>query len=255
MKIGFISDIHEDIQSLEKALDILSGEGCDNIVCLGDITGFVLPFYRYIPVRNTEACIKFVRQKCSVVVAGNHDLYAARRIPKFSAGFEYGDNWYNTDYKIRAKRAQNKIWLYEDGELPVLLSGESSSFLMGLNELERVDFGSISFLFSHFCYPDFSGSTIHFPAEANHLRTHFEYMQSLGCIIGVSGHGHPEGFIIVSEDEFKFYPFGTYQLRREIQWIVVPCVARTMRSNGVLIIDSESMKITAIRIHKIKPFF
>lgn len=83
MKIGFISDIHDDIQSLEIALDILSGEGCDKIVCLGDITGFVIPFYRHIARRDTEACISIVKEKCSVAVAGNHDLYAVRRIPNF----------------------------------------------------------------------------------------------------------------------------------------------------------------------------
>lgn len=158
------------------------------------------------------------------------------------------------DYNVRAARAQNNIWLYEDGELPVLLSDESTAFLRHLKEIEKADYGGRSFLFSHFCYPDFSGSTIHFPSEAIHLRTHFEYMGSSGCTIGVSGHGHPEGFLIVSKDEFKFYPFGTYQLRDEIQWIVVPCVARTMRSNGVLIIDLETKKIISKQINKIKPF-
>ena len=36
MKLGFISDIHEDIVSLERALEILLKEQCDQIICLGE---------------------------------------------------------------------------------------------------------------------------------------------------------------------------------------------------------------------------
>ena len=35
MQLGFISDIHEDITSLQKALRLLEREKVDSIICLG----------------------------------------------------------------------------------------------------------------------------------------------------------------------------------------------------------------------------
>ncbi len=40
MLLGVISDIHEDIIALEKALTFLEKRNCDQIICLGDIVGY-----------------------------------------------------------------------------------------------------------------------------------------------------------------------------------------------------------------------
>jgi len=246
MRLGFITDIHEDVQNLEKALLILSKEKCDTLICLGDIVGFTIPFYRYIETRNAEECVRLVKESCSVVVTGNHDLYAIKKVPHHKAGFSYSYDWYNLDYEIREKRARNRIWLYEDNEIRCQLSDGAKEFLGNLNEIEFREYDNLKFLFSHFCYPDFSGSAIFFPREPFHLTKHFEYMKENNCFVSISGHGHPEGAIIVDENKFSLSGFGIHKLIDDPQWIVIPCVARTSRLNGVMILDTTSKEFKTI---------
>lgn len=251
MKIGFISDIHEDLHSLEKALRLLSIENCDSIICLGDIVGFTLPFYRYIESRNAEESIRLVKDNCLKVVAGNHDLYAVRKVPHFQAGFEYGDDWYNLNYDIRAAKSRNRIWLYEDNEISSSLSDNAKEYLKNLKEVEFIQCGELQLMISHFCFPDFSGSAVFFPGEVFHLEKHFGFMTGNNCSISISGHGHPEGAIMVNTDRFTSLKFGNYKLSEGVQWIVIPCVARTTRSSGVMILDTSAMEIKIIPLKSV----
>ncbi|NMB81790.1 MAG: metallophosphoesterase [Ignavibacteria bacterium] len=248
MKIGFITDIHEDLHSLEKSLRLLSSEKCDSVICLGDIVGFALPFYKYIETRNAEECVRLVKENCAAAVVGNHDLYAIKKIPQYKAGFDYGSNWYQLDYEIRSRKARNKIWLYEDNEILCKLSDNAKEYLSGLNEVEFLDLDNIRFMISHFCYPDFSGSAIFSPSEVFHLEKHFAFMNDNNTKISFSGHGHPEGIIVVTEEKFCNHEFDSNILLNFTQWIVVPCVARTTRINGVLVLDTSSKLFYAISL-------
>lgn len=246
MRIGFLADIHEDILHLRIALDVLERQRCEQIVCLGDIVGFTLPFYQYIQTRDAESCVSLVRERCSVAVAGNHDLYAARKIPEHQAGFDYGENWYGIDYATRAKRARSKIWLYEDNEIPPQLSFSSIDYLRTLPEFALFSLGASSGMATHFCYPDLSGSTIYYPEQSFHLKKHFQFLEAHGCRLGISGHGHPEGCLLVDEDHFTLHPFGRVQLTGDPVWIVAPCIARTSRANGCLVLDTATMTLDII---------
>lgn len=251
MILGFLSDVHEDINSLHKAFDILEREKVDSIICLGDIVGFAIPFYRYITSRDADTCVKLIKSNCSHAVAGNHDLYALKKIPTFTADFKYTENWYSLDYDKRAKRARNKIWLYEDTEIPSRLSEESIDFLNALEEFKVIQFGDVTIFISHFCYPDFSGSTIFFPAEFFHLKKHFEFAQNLNCRISISGHGHPEGCIQADNDELLLLEFGEHKIKNDQFWLVAPCVAKTSRKNGVLVFDTNNITVKTIQLNSI----
>ncbi len=67
MKIGFISDIHSNLEALTAALLTLELAGAQKVFCLGDIVGYGA---------NPRECIAVVREKCEVIVAGNHDWAA-----------------------------------------------------------------------------------------------------------------------------------------------------------------------------------
>lgn len=58
MKIAIISDIHEDVVSLQLALKKIIKTGCDKIVCPGDISGFSMAHYNYHHHRNGHECMK-----------------------------------------------------------------------------------------------------------------------------------------------------------------------------------------------------
>jgi len=243
MKVGFVTDIHEDIFNLERALELLHNENCEEIICLGDIVGFAIPFYKNISSRDAEACVKTVIKNCSKVVIGNHDLYAIKKVPLYKAGFEYGENWFSNDYETRSRLSRNKIWLYEDSEIPCTLSENSISFLNTLNETEVVKIKNHSLFISHFCYPDFSGSSIQFPTEGSHIKNHLKFVESNNCVLSFSGHGHPEGCLIGNNERIYNPGFGNHFIVNEPQWIVAPSIARTSRKNGVLIFDSDLMQL------------
>jgi predicted phosphodiesterase len=77
MKYGIIADIHANLEALENALRVLEAERVEKILCLGDVIG-----YNADPV----ACLKLAREKCAVVIQGNHErmvlgasLYGVRK--------------------------------------------------------------------------------------------------------------------------------------------------------------------------------
>ncbi|HRI48077.1 MAG TPA: metallophosphoesterase family protein [Ignavibacteriaceae bacterium] len=246
MKIGFVSDIHEDINNLQNAFRTLEEKKCDQIICLGDIVGFAIPFYKNITERDAESCVKLIRENCQHTVVGNHDLFAIRKVPTNKAGFNYKENWYQLEYEKRASLSRKKIWLYEDNEIPCVLSDKSQEFLYDLEEYQTLEIKQKKIFISHFCYPDFTGSHIHFPSEAFHLRNHFQFITKLGCNISFSGHGHPEGALVTNCDKISNRGFGKYSLLDESLWIVAPAVARTSRKNGVMIIDIDLMELQII---------
>ena len=67
MRYAIISDIHSNIQALEKAFSVLEDENVDQIVCLGDIVGYNA---------NPIECIRAVQSHPKIihVVQGNHDV-------------------------------------------------------------------------------------------------------------------------------------------------------------------------------------
>jgi predicted phosphodiesterase len=246
MKIGFISDIHEDIASLGDAFAELHRRQCDAVVCLGDIVGFTIPFQRYIRRRDADACLAMVRDQCAAVVAGNHDLFAVRRTPRYDAGFTYGMNWYALDYDERARRSRNRVWLYEDSEMPHFLSAASREYLASLPEYAVKEFDGHRFFLSHFHYPDLSGSRIDSLRRARHLRQHFAFIAQHDCHFSFSGHGHPEGCARSNTKRLRFLPFGSYTLDGEPEWIAGPCVANTTRANGMMMFDTSTRQLDVI---------
>lgn len=64
MRIAIISDIHSNLEGLEKALEIINERKVDDVICLGDIVGYGA---------NPNECIALVRETTSHVLLGNHD--------------------------------------------------------------------------------------------------------------------------------------------------------------------------------------
>jgi len=65
MRYAIISDIHGNIESLERAFSLMEPD--DQVLCLGDIVG-------YGP--NPNECISLLRTRLQHAVLGNHDLAA-----------------------------------------------------------------------------------------------------------------------------------------------------------------------------------
>jgi putative phosphoesterase len=68
MRIGIFSDVHADIQSLEKALALLRSRGVDQLLCGGDLVD---------KGDQADAVVALLQQQSIPCVQGNHDADAA----------------------------------------------------------------------------------------------------------------------------------------------------------------------------------
>ena len=71
MKIGVITDIHNNLPALEAVLPLLSG--CETIVCCGDVIG--------IGPHPEQAVRRMMRMPNLIAVRGNHDRYLLEGMP------------------------------------------------------------------------------------------------------------------------------------------------------------------------------
>lgn len=64
MRYAVISDIHSNEEAAYAVFNDIEETGVDEILCLGDIVGYGA---------SPKACLDLVREKCNLVVVGNHD--------------------------------------------------------------------------------------------------------------------------------------------------------------------------------------
>ena len=65
MRLAIISDIHGNLPALEAVLDDVDATDPDEVWCLGDVVGYGA---------EPNQCTELVRERCSLSLAGNHDL-------------------------------------------------------------------------------------------------------------------------------------------------------------------------------------
>ncbi len=247
MKLGFISDIHEDIKRLEQALKILKSHKCDKVICLGDIVGYSVPYYGFLWSRSAPEVIKLVKKNCDIIVVGNHDLFAIKKLPNHKAGFKYQKNWYTLDYWKRKELAKDKVWLYEYNELPSLLTKADEKFIDSLPEYIIGNFDGIKILLSHYAYPDLVGTTKFEPKTAKDVKEHFKFMEKLGCKLGISGHDHKEGIMRFTPDKAEEFIFGKVKVEKETPtWFHLPSVVNGSSANGVAIFNTKTFEVETI---------
>ncbi len=67
MRIAIISDIHSNLQALQRAFEIIDVKEIDQVYCLGDIVGYGA---------EPNECIEMLRGRGVLCIAGNHDKAA-----------------------------------------------------------------------------------------------------------------------------------------------------------------------------------
>jgi len=244
MKIGILSDIHEDVLSLTRALQVLQKEGCHQVVSLGDIVGVDHGHYGACELPDAEECIRLIRENCTVSVAGNHDLFAVRKLPRFKARFKYPARWYTLPLKERQALGKGKLWDYSDAEDQIGLSEKSRDYLSTIPEFIILPVDGVRILFSHHLFPDPSGSLRKMPSWAPDLWLHLNWMKLQGCTIGISGHLHIEGTLRGTWHHLHHSSGNQFSLNGSHTWISCPPVTRGGVSSGVLILDTDLRLVT-----------
>ncbi len=248
MLAGIISDIHSDYNSLKKAAAFLEKRNCDTLVCLGDIVGYNAEYTDFFNHGQAKNCIAFVISECDVVVMGNHDLYALRKRPLFDAGFKYPENWYELGFQQRKKLAGKRLWLYEDEKDDLVISKQLRENFEIIPEFKTKYIGENLIMFSHYLYPDLSGSTTFKAKEYADFSEHFAFMQKYECSIAFSGHTHPEGIEIIKEQQYRKFSFGEYSIGYGQVIVNVPCIAKGNLKNGITVYQPSQGALEVIPI-------
>lgn len=255
MKIGILTDIHENVNMLQEALRQAEVQGCDELACLGDIIGYDQRFYAYLNNRDAKACLDLVRSNCRWIVAGNHDLHAARRFPAYSNGFNYPTQWFEMKPEERKRVSRGKVWCYE-AEAPHNLAEDDLDFLQSLPEYLIVPIRNMTCLFSHYLFPDTSGSTTLYMERNQQLQKHWEFLSLHKIRLSFSGHahGHHTGFAYPVRDSiFRSYfkafhaiASDNFKLGNEIMAIMLLPLAGEKGRTGFAVLEADSMKLNII---------
>jgi predicted phosphodiesterase len=251
MKIGIITDIHENVEMLSAALKLAAENQCDEIACLGDIVGFDKRFYGYSSSRSAKSCLRLIQANCRWIVTGNHDLFAAGKLPAYSNGFEYPENWFSMDAAERKVNSRGKVWNYE-GEAENDLDEEDIIFLRALPEYIVLALENIACMFSHYIFPDFSGSTTRYVERNNQIRGYWDFMEQQRVNISFCGHSHNMftgfGYKIKSSlgKAIHFIPQHSFTLGNEPVIIVLPPLSAERGRAAFSIIDLNMMKLDII---------
>lgn len=244
MKIGIVSDIHEDISSLTKVLNILEKEGCDQVISLGDIVGYDDGYYGSGRKQDAEECIRLVKENCSLSLVGNHDLFAIRKIPGYTAGFRYPPDWYTLPLKERQNAGKGKLWDYSPAEDQLRLSDSSREYLASLPEYAIVNYNGIRMLFSHHLFPDLSGSLRKMPVWPSDIWAHLKLMKRNDCQTSISGHTHVEGTLTANWFHLHQTNETDFFIGNSRNWLSCLPVTQGGVQSGFMILIPETGQIT-----------
>lgn len=263
MRIAILTDIHEDVVSLKKALRMIEIERCDQIICLGDILGYPFMRAKYEETRNAHECISLIRSNCSLVLSGNHDIFHLRKFPKHLNGFRFPQNWYEMTPEEKSTASKGRVWNYSD-DYPVTLLEKDAHYMDSLPEYEARDVGGRRILFSHYLYPNPTGYVSVNNGNEKALNGHFDFLRENECEAGICGHMHIEGLGVAYEPGgsilprlfkgFMYYSYGMKSLRNRRCCITVPALADNSQVNGFAIFDSSDFSINAVSLNTNRRF-
>ena len=229
MQIAILSDIHEDYENLLEIVAKVEARGFDKLICLGDISGFSLPYYKYGESRNASACLALLREKCDIIIVGNHDVYAAGIDPELPDILKDQDAW------------QHEL------DLDPGYSEEDISFLATLPFYDILTTPTGNILFSHYTYPNITGFVKGLNSEEKEFQAHFAFMRQHNCSLSFTGHAHPGGFYKVNTRGFKHYRSRGIKITNFPVLIGIPPVTRNQNQGSFCIFDTISHKLQVFK--------
>lgn len=254
MRIGIITDIHENVKMLERMLSLAEKHGCDALACLGDIVGFDRHFHQYPETKSAHTCLDLVRSHCQWVVAGNHDLFAARKFPGYANGFSFPDNWFDLDPRVRKEISGGKVWPYEN-EVDHDLKDEDIAYIRSLPESAILAAEGFNCHLSHYFFPNLSGSSMQYFKNQRQLRDLWQWMKAHSLTYAFCGHAHPpfaEFAYPRHRSLFKAWhaiPSQQVSLSNEMTAVLLPPLSGDKGKSGFTIFDTDNRQISIIYTH------
>lgn len=164
MKLGVITDIHNNYIALKVVVEKLQQLKCDKIICCGDIIG-IGPC--------PEETVQYMMQIPDLIaVRGNHEKYLLDKMP---------DEYPNEEMMGNGEIAHHK-WEHS------LLSQKSVDFLKKLPYQVNVEFEGYNLSIMHYCM-DYDGHYINYKANPSSDDLKYMFAGVRGDII-LYGHDH-----------------------------------------------------------------
>jgi len=164
MKLGVITDIHNNLTALRAVVERLNQLECDRIICCGDIIG-IGPY--------PEETVQYMMQIPNLIaIRGNHEKYLLEGMP----------NEYPNEEQMGIEETKHHKWEHS------LLSMKSVDFLKKLPYRVDVAYEGYSLSIMHYCM-DYAGHYINYktnPSEED-LKRMFTGVRS---DIILYGHNH-----------------------------------------------------------------
>jgi predicted phosphodiesterase len=216
MRYAVISDIHSNLDALDKVLKKIETENIDRILCLGDIIGYGA---------NPNECIELIRENSFNIILGNHDRVAIN--------MESGD-----DFTSDAKMAIN--WTKD------VLDGRNKDFLTRLTITQEI---GENMLIVH-------GSPVdkdEYLTYKYQAKTNFEFLvvNKPSIKLCFFGHTHNQAIWFKREDGAIFNPSirgKTFPINPDCIYLINPGSVGQSRGQGsfacYLIYDSDKKHIT-----------
>jgi predicted phosphodiesterase len=245
MRIGIISDIHEDAIRLQQAITVLEKGNCNFNVCLGDMAGFDYRFYSYQYTRNLNYCLSVIRANCRYVITGNHDLFVLKKIPRWNQIFNFPENWFTLTPAERTALSKGIVWSFEH-DIPVKLHPDHIEWYHSLEEYFIFETNGYKILFSHSLFPDPTGMLTRKPVKYRDFTPHLDLLTEKDCDLGISGHLHPNGVFRITTKKNIPGKFGQFEIVPDLRQLVCPCIAESNQDNGITILDLANKTIEAI---------
>lgn len=144
MKLGVITDIHNNLTALKATAERLNQFKCDKIICCGDIIG-IGPY--------PEETVQYMMQIPNLIaVRGNHEKYLLEGMP----------NKYPNEEQMSIEEMKHHKWEHS------LLSMKSVDFLKSLPYRAEISYEGFSITIMHYCM-DYDGHYINYknPSESD----------------------------------------------------------------------------------------
>lgn len=213
MRYGIFSDIHSNLEALERVIEELETQKVDSYICLGDIVGYGA---------NPNECVERVQGVAELCVAGNHDygVLGKTTVDNFSG---------------RAKEAV--LWTQK------ILKKKNREFLNGLPLTQKRD----GTLFVH-ASPRDPESWIYLITMSEGMLAFVRFQEKI-CFVG---HSHYPLIFTQGEKGFGYFQKESFVLSPETRYIVnVGSVGQPRDQDpraAFTLYDTETQEVKIIRV-------
>ncbi|MDD5006146.1 MAG: metallophosphoesterase family protein [Candidatus Omnitrophica bacterium] len=181
MRYAIFSDIHSNLEALQSVLAAYERERIDKYLCIGDIVGYAA---------NPKECIKIIKDKKIITVAGNHDWAAAEKF-----NIEY--------FNPYAKAAV--LWTKDN------IDEHDTDYLNNLDLIYTED----DFCLAHGTL--FNPGDFDYIYDISDARDSFKIMDASVCFVG---HTHISGNFIKDGNEITYNRNNVVKIEPQKQYIV-----------------------------------